>query len=281
MLDLTPPPPPTAEQARLLHRRFVQSVQIVSVFIGLLWLLLWALDQQHVDVSQFGIYPGRPSSWLGLVTAPLVHGGVEHLLANSFGLMILGVLTLYRYPQSAPIAIPLIWLLSGVGTWLIGRPSYHIGASGLSHGLMFFVFVSGLIRRDRTSIAAAMLSFMFFGGMLHSILPQEEGVSFEYHLSGALAGVLCAVLLRRRDPAPARRKYSWELEAERDAEREARAGDSELDLPRPEQVPVLWQRPDTEAARGQVLPFPERRPAASALPSVRIDPGDDPPPTRH
>lgn len=281
MLDLTPPPPPTAEEARRLHRRFVHSVQIVSIFIGLLWLLLWALDRQHVDVSQFGIYPGRVASLLGLLTAPLVHGGVEHLMANSFGLMILGVLTLYRYPQSAPIAIPLIWLLSGIGTWLIGRPSYHIGASGISHGLMFFVFVSGLIRRDRTSIAAAMLSFMFFGGMLHSILPQEEGVSFEYHLSGALAGVLCAVLLRARDPAPARRKYSWEIEAEREAEVEAEVGNSELDLPRPEQVPVLWLRPDAETERGQVLLFPEHHRFRRVEHSVRVDPPDDERPTLH
>ena len=38
---------------------------------------------------------------------------------------------------------PTIWLFSGLGTWLFGRPSLHLGASGIAHGLMFFLFVIG------------------------------------------------------------------------------------------------------------------------------------------
>jgi len=273
MLDLTPPPPPSVAEARLLQARFWQSVRIVAVFIGVLWLILGAVSNWQLDTRPFALYPGRVDALLGVLTAPLLHGGADHLLANSFGLALMGVLLLYRYPASAPITIVVIWLLSGIGTWLIGRPSYHIGASGLSHGLMYFVFVSGLIRRDRTSIAAAMLTFMFFGGMLLSILPQEPGISYEYHLSGAAAGLLCAFLLRRRDPAPARRKYSWEIEEEIEAMRraQAEADDAELQLPRPDDVPVLWHRPEEE--RGKVLVFPvERR---------RLDDDVDEKPTLH
>lgn len=256
MLDLTPPPPPSAAEARRLQARFWRSVYIVGAFIVLLWLILGAVSNFPIDTRPFALYPGRPESLLGVLTSPLLHAGAEHLLANSFGLIILGVLVLYRYPASAPITIGTIWILSGLGTWLIGRPSFHIGASGLTHGLMFFVFVSGLIRRDRTSIAAAMLTFMFFGGMLLTILPREEGISFEYHLSGALAGVLCAILMRRRDPAPPRRKYSWEIEEELEALR-ADAMEAELQMPRPDDVPVLWHRPEEE--RGKILVFPVER----------------------
>jgi membrane associated rhomboid family serine protease len=257
MLDLTPPPPPTAVEARRLSARFWRSVYIVTLFIGLLWLILGAISNLHIDTRPFALYPGRVDSLLGILTAPLLHGGAEHLLANSFGLLILGVLTLYRFPASAPLAIGVIWLLSGLGTWWIGRPSFHIGASGLTHGLMFFVFVSGLIRRDRTSIAAAMLTFMFFGGMLLTILPREESISFEYHLSGAIAGLICAFWMRRRDPAPPRRKYSWEIEEELEALRAQETTDAELQMPRPDHVPVLWQRPAEE--RGIVLQFPVER----------------------
>lgn len=257
MLDLTPPPAPSPEQAREQHAQLWRAAARVLLFVGFLWLLLVVLAATHFDPAGFGLFPGRVDSLTGILTAPLVHGGVEHLLANSFGLVLLGVLVLYRYPQSAPIAITAIWLLSGLGTWLIGRPSWHIGASGLTHGLMFFVFVSGLIRRDRTSIAASMLAFAFFGGMLHTIFPQSEEISFEYHLSGAVAGVLLAVLMRRRDPAPPRRKYSWEIEEEMERELSERQG-NELEIPRPEAVPVLWQRPEPE--RGTLLRFPDRRP---------------------
>lgn len=257
MLDLTPPPPPSAAEARRLQIRFWRSVRTVALFIGFLWLILGLISNFPIDTRPFALYPGRVSGLLGILTAPLLHSGAEHLLANSFGLFILGVLTLYRFPASAAFSISVIWIISGLGTWLIGRPSFHIGASGLTHGLMFFVFVSGLIRRDRTSIAAAMLTFMFFGGMLLTIFPREEGISFEYHLSGALGGLLCAFLMRRRDPAPPRRKYSWEIEEELEALRAQETFDAEFQMPRPEDVPVLWHRP--EEARGRILQFPQRR----------------------
>lgn len=257
MLDLTPPPPPSAAEARRLQARFWRSVYIVAAFIGLLWVILGVISNLPIDTRPFALFPGRVDGLPGILTAPLLHADAEHLAANSFGLIILGVLTLYRFPASAPVTIVAIWILSGIGTWLIGRPSFHIGASGVTHGLMFFVFVSGLIRRDRTSIAAAMLTFTFFGGMLLTILPREEGISFEYHLSGAIAGVLCAILMRRRDPAPPRRKYSWEIEEELEALRSSEVADAELQMPRADDVPVLWHRPVEE--HGKILVFPVER----------------------
>ena len=46
---------------------------------------------------------------------------------------------------------------SGLGVWLFARESFHFGASGLTHGLMFFIFVSGILRHDRLSIALWIL----------------------------------------------------------------------------------------------------------------------------
>ena len=262
MIDLTPPPPPSAEQLRRDHQRFQRVMIAVALFITGLAALWWAEHQFRIDLHAFAIRPLSPEHLIGVLTAPLLHGSIEHLLGNSFGLFVLGTLTLYRYPHSSRVALPLIWLVAGLGTWLIGRESFHIGASGITHGLMFFVFVSGLIRRDRTSIAAALLAFAFFGGMLMSILPREPGVSWEYHLAGAVAGVLAAVLMRRRDPAPPRRKYSWEIEEE--LEREAAARRAEHELESPDEVPPLWQGPRVEfdprrdPRRGIVLVFPDR-----------------------
>ena len=133
----------------------------------------------------------------------------------------------------------------------------HLGASGLTHGLMFLVFTLGLLRRDRPAIAAAMIAFFLYGGMLLTVLPQEPGVSWQSHLGGALAGIVAAFLFRRRDPLPPRKRYSWEFEDEL-ADESLREQHDQFEPPSPREVPVLWQR--TPEERGVVLPFSPRRP---------------------
>ena len=105
--------------------------------------------------------------------------------------------------------------MSGLGVWLWARPSVHVGISGIVHGLMFFLFVMGLLRRDRLGVAIALLVFFLYGGMVMTVLPREQEVSFEYHLFGAIAGVIIVALaVFRLDPTPQRKRYSWEDEEE-------------------------------------------------------------------
>lgn len=103
-----------------------------------------------------------------------------------------------------------------------------------------------------------MIAFFLYGGMVMTVLPREPGVSWEYHLCGALAGVLSAVLWRRLDPTPPRKRYSWEIEEEALANAPPDEA-SQFEPPRPADVPVLWNRPEpTPPRRGQVVEF--RRP---------------------
>lgn len=212
------------------------------------WLLGWRLDD-------LGIHPRDPRGLLGILTAPFAHADFAHLMSNTLPVGLMATLTLYVYPRGTRLALPFIWLVSGLGVWLFARPSVHIGASGIAHGLMFFLFVMGLLRRDRLAVVTSLVVFFLYGGMVVSILPQEERVSFEYHFAGAVAGVLAAILFFRRDPLPARKRYSWEDEPDEPAP------DDELELPRADEVPVLWQREPEAAARGQVIEFRPRRPA--------------------
>ena len=227
-------------------------------------LLLWACFavQQGFDWTFLTVTPHAAGGALGLLTAPLLHGSAAHVLANSTALLLLGTLAGTAYPKATLRALPLLWLGSGLGAWLLGQPgSHHLGASGVTHGLGFLVFVLGLLRRDRAAIAAGMIAFLFYGGMLMSVLPREAGVSWESHLGGALAGVVAALLFRRSDPAPARQKYSWELEEEAEAAQargRAEAGFETFETRAPDDVPVLWRRKPPTDARGQVLPFRRR-----------------------
>ncbi|TWI13444.1 rhomboid family intramembrane serine protease [Aerolutibacter ruishenii] len=238
------------------RRRLLRALNASLAFVLLLAAVFAA--QGQFDTAAWTVTPGSTAGLLGLLTAPLLHGSVEHLAANAISLLLLGTLAGAVYPRATLRAVPLLWLGSGFGAWLLGDPgSHHLGASGLTHGLMFLVFVLGVLRRDRPSIAAAMIAFLLYGGMLLTVLPREVGVSWQSHLGGAVAGVLAAWLWRRRDPLPVRKRYSWEDEDEAQAAADAATRDA-LEPPSPNGVPVIWQRPDATDERGVVLEFRPR-----------------------
>ena len=219
--------------------------------IWVIWLAGYALGW---PISDLGIAPRQASGLIGILTAPLVHGSFEHLVSNTLPLGLLTALALYAYPLATRRALPAIWLLSGLLVWMFARPSHHIGISGIVHGLMFFLFVIGLLRRDRLAVAITLVVFFLYGGMVMTILPREQNVSFEYHAAGALVGLIAAILLRKTDPVPPRKRYDWENESD-----EEFAFDDEFELPSPQDVPVLWERDREEPRNGQVIEFRPRR----------------------
>ena len=261
-LDMPEAPPDTPEQRKADRRRLQRAF---NASLGLVLALCVVFAAQHAFAwDALAVGPRSAAGLLGILTAPLLHGSPEHLIANAIAILMLGTLALAVYPKATVRALPLLWLGSGLGAWLLGEAgSRHLGASGLTHGLMFLVFTLGLLRRDRPAIAAGMLAFLFYGGMLLTVLPREPGVSWQAHLGGAVAGVVAAWLLRRADPKAPRRKYSWELEEElaREAAESERA---QYEPARPQDVPVLWRRDGTgEEERGVVLAFRRDRDPSS------------------
>lgn len=141
-----------------------------------------------------------------------MHGSWEHIAANTLPILLLGSMLLYGYPKSRWYALIIIWLGSGLGVWFFARPSFHFGASGLTHGLLFYLFIIGMLRRDKRSVALLMIAFMMYGGMLMTIFPREQGISYESHFFGAFFGVISALIFRHFDPKPAVKHYTWEDE---------------------------------------------------------------------
>lgn len=255
-MDIAHPTPEPSDAAVKRDRTRIRYALIgaagLVVGIWLAWLGAWALGW---NIDDLGIRPRDVHGLIGILTAPFAHASFEHLMSNTLPLGLLSALTLYAYPRATRYALPFIWIASGFGVWLWARTSVHVGISGIAHGLMFFVFVMGLLRRDRLGVALALLVFFLYGGMLMTVLPREAEVSFEYHLAGAIAGVISALTLFRLDPQPARKRYSWE-----DEEEQAAAADDELEPPRPDDVPVLWHGPRRRPTGGgdNVVAFPSR-----------------------
>lgn len=254
-LDTPEDPLDPRAQAAADRRRFVRALQ-ASLAATALLVVVYVSQGALFDPRPFAVGPWSLEGLVGILTAPLLHGSGAHLVANASALLLLGTLALAVYPKATVRALPLAWLGSGLGAWLLGDAgSHHLGASGVTHGLMFLLFGLGLLRRDRPAIAAAMIAFLFYGGMLLTVLPREAGVSWQSHLGGAAGGLLAAWLWRALDPRAPRRRYSWELEEELEAERRAAERDM-LEPGRPQDVPVLWHRGPQREERGTVLRFP-------------------------
>jgi membrane associated rhomboid family serine protease len=218
-------PDPVHTGSARSRENFRLAVKISLAFVALIWLiqiLSWGLD---VGLGDFGVRPRQVIGLLGILTAPLVHGDFGHLLANSLPLVILGTTMLYLYPRSALRVLPAVYLGTGIAVWLFARGSSHIGASGLVYGLVAYVFVAGIIRRDRRAIAAALLVCFLYGALIWGVLPIAPRVSWETHLAAALIGIVLGVALRNLDIVP-RRQYSWEVERDESANE-----DNPLDVP--------------------------------------------------
>ena len=251
--DTAPPEDPRAQRAAD-RRRWLRAFNLSLLSVLVLLVAFWL--QAHLDLRGWAVQPWAPEGLRGLLGAPLLHGSFEHLAANAIALLMLGTLAAGLYPRATTRTLPLAWVGSGLGAWFLGEAgTFHLGASGVTHGLMFLVFFLGLLRRDRAAVAAAMIAFFLFGGMLMTVLPREVGVSWQAHLGGALGGLLGALLWRRADPVAARRRYSWEIEEEEHAAA-AQARQDSFEPPSPDDVPVIWERPPEE--RGTVLPFRRR-----------------------
>ncbi|HEU0201302.1 MAG TPA: rhomboid family intramembrane serine protease [Burkholderiaceae bacterium] len=191
--------------------------KLAAGFVALIWLvhlMHWALD---LDAAPFGVRPRQLVGLVGIFVAPLAHGDFEHLIANTLPLLVLGTAMLFLYPVSSLRALPLIYLGPGVAVWLFGRDSIHVGASGLIYGLVAYIFVAGLLRRDRRAIGASLVVAFMYASLVVGVLPVQGGISWETHLAAALVGVLLAIALRRYD-VPPRKRYSWEEEEKEEEE---------------------------------------------------------------
>jgi membrane associated rhomboid family serine protease len=195
---------------------FKKSLKYTLTFLLLIWLIEACKHHFHLPLHYLGIYPQSALGLIGVITAPLIHGSWEHVINNSAALLLLGTLLLYSYSTTRWKALAIVWLVSGLGVWLFGRPSFHYGASGLTHGIFYYLLVSGILRRDKRSVGVLMIAFFMYGSMLLTILPQRPEISFEAHFFGGLGGVIATLLLFRKESKPKEKTYEWEGRPEED-----------------------------------------------------------------
>ena len=178
--------------------QFTKAVILLPLFFVLtLWLVFWYELQFQNNLSHFGIYPREVYGLKGILFSPFLHGDVEHLANNSVALLVLLPILRYFYKEQSFVVLFLGILFSGLGTWLLGRPSYHIGASGLIYALVSFIFFKGVFTKYYRLVALSFTIVILYGGSVWYMFPNvKEGISWEGHLAGFLVGLALALVLK-------------------------------------------------------------------------------------
>jgi membrane associated rhomboid family serine protease len=178
--------------------QFTKAVILLPLFFVLtLWSVFWYELQFQDNLSHFGIYPREVYGLKGILFSPFLHGDIEHLANNSLALLVLLPILRYFYKEQSFVVLFLGILFSGFGTWLLGRPSYHIGASGLTYALVSFIFFKGIFTKYYRLVALSFTIVILYGGSVWYMFPYvKEGISWEGHLAGFLVGLALALVLK-------------------------------------------------------------------------------------
>ncbi len=164
----------------------------IALFIAAIWVVF--VFDRFLPLEVYGLVPRSPSGLIGIITMPFLHGDIKHLIGNSVPLAVTLLLLAGSRANSGAIVF-LIVILGGLGLWVFGRNALHIGASGLVFGLIAFHLFAGFFEKRIQSIAIALVvGLLYASTLLQGVLPLHEGVSWDGHLFGAIAGALVAML---------------------------------------------------------------------------------------
>jgi membrane associated rhomboid family serine protease len=180
--------------------RLFYSLFYPLLFIALLWAIKLYEWLSNNSLAWYGIYPRTVHGLIGVVAAPLLHADFNHLLSNTVPLLILGSIIFYFYRSIAFQVFFWVYLMTGIWVWAAARESYHIGASGILYGFVSFLFFSGVFRKDTRLLALSMFVVFLYGGTVWGILPLKDGISWESHMLGSLAGLITAYNFRKEGP---------------------------------------------------------------------------------
>ena len=177
----------------------IRDLKAPLIMIALMWLLQLIRYLGHVELTFLGLYPRTLSGLQGILFAPFIHAGWFHLINNTLPFLITAFAIKSAYPTIARRVFVLIYLLTGIWVWVAARPAYHIGASGIVYGMISFLLMMGLLRREKKSIALALMVVFLYGSFIWGLFPIDPAISWESHMLGAVAGVFAAYRFRKVD----------------------------------------------------------------------------------
>ena len=175
------------------------NIQIAAFIIFLIWGIHFLNVVLPAELRYYGLRPRHPDGLWGILFAPLLHGNIQHLTANSGVLFLLLIAALSFSRKQAVAALFVIVIFSGLAVWMVGSPnSVHIGASGVIFGLIGYLLFIGVFHRRWKALLFSAAVFLVYGGVLAGLFVYVPGVSWSGHFFGFLSGVLAAWVTRGR-----------------------------------------------------------------------------------
>jgi len=177
----------------------LRGFAVVAAMVALMWMVEVVDQIADGRLEAYGIEPREVDGLDGVVFAPFLHAGWDHLIGNTIPFLLLGLAIALGGAARVAAVTVIVALVGGLGTWLVApEHTVHIGASGLVFGFASYLVARGVYSRSMMQIAVGVVVLAVWGTTLLRGLVPEDGISWQGHLFGAIGGVLAARLLHRR-----------------------------------------------------------------------------------
>ncbi len=188
----------TAEDRLSRHAAFLAG------WLAVLWGLEWFDSVTASNLDQWGIQPHTWRGLTGVLVAPFLHAGFDHLAVNSVTLIALAWLTLLTGWHPFWIVTALAGWGGGVAIWLTAREgTTHLGCSGLCFGYLGYLILHGVLKRSLPWLILSAGVAIVYGTLVTGLLPKGGAeISWEGHLFGVLFGSLAAGITASGSPEP-------------------------------------------------------------------------------
>jgi membrane associated rhomboid family serine protease len=168
-------------------------------FLAILWLveLVNAITGRHLTQAG-GIVARDFGSLVNILTAPFVHGNIDHLMGNALPLFSLGLIAAIPSPKRFLLMTLVVIVVGGLGIWLTSPAgTVTIGASGVVFGYFSYLLMRGLVDRRAADVLVSIGIGIAYGSYMWSAVGiGVTGVSWQGHVSGLVGGAVAALVVR-------------------------------------------------------------------------------------
>jgi membrane associated rhomboid family serine protease len=175
-----------------------EGITLLVGIVSLMWVIevINTIDSNGLDSD--GIVARSFSHIWGILTSPFIHASFQHLIDNTIPFVFMGLIIALRGAARLALVTAIVIVIGGLGTWLIAPANTDtIGASGVVFGYATYLFARGLFNRNLVEVLVGIVVGVVWGGALLSSIVPQNGVSWQAHVCGGIAGVIAAALLAR------------------------------------------------------------------------------------